>query len=283
MLCGVLAGLGFSLWVGLTWLQDHLLSPSGFQDTAHAVVTDTTFQADLVDTVLDRATFGLAQEHRTGIDVLDRTIEGVRQRAVDAAGFYLSSPERQGMWTRVVTDTHAANVPLSPEAGSAPEHLVVDVTALGETLDEHVKDTVGFDPGLTDQNLRISVPQANTGGVINVLVALAQWRFVLPWLTGGLALAAVALSPKRWWAVIGVGLAGLLLTGALLAAGLAAAQSVITTSSIEPVAHVMVVEIVGLLRESFVERVVTAMIGAAVVALAGVTGAVVRHYTVTYH
>ena len=73
------------------------------------------------------------------------------------------------------------------------------------------------------------------------------------------------------------------MTGVLLIAALVAAQSVTSMSSVEPVANLVVSEIVGLLRESFVARCVTGIVWAAVVALVGVTGAVVRRHAVAYH
>lgn len=283
MLCGLLTGVAFAAWLGLTWVQDHLLSPSGFQDTARSIVTDTPFQTELVGTVLDRATFGLLDDYRTGLDPVDRALEGVRERAVGAAESFATAPEQQGMWTEVLVRTHSANVPLSPEMGEAPENLVVDINPVGATIDQRIKDTIGIDPSLSSQELTVSVPGARTGPAIDAIVWIAQWRFVLPWLAGALGVATLLLAPRRWLGLAGLGLAGLVMTGALLLAAWMAAQSVISMSSVEPVAHLVVTEIVGLLRESFVARCVTGMIWAAVVTLVGVTGAVVRRHAVAYH
>lgn len=283
MLCGLLTGVAFAAWLGLTWVQDHLLSPSGFQDTAHSIITNTSFQTELVGTVLDRATFGLLDDYRTGLDPVDRALEGVRERAVGAAESFATAPEQQGMWTEVLVRTHAANVPLSPEMGDAPENLVVDVNPVGATIDQRIMDTIGIDPALSSQELTVTVPGARTGPTIDAIVWIAQWRFLLPWLTGALGVATLLLAPRRWLALAGLGLAGLVMTGALLIAALVAAQSVTSMSSVEPVAHLVVTEIVGLLRESFVARCVTGMVWAAVVALVGVTGAVVRRHAVAYH
>lgn len=283
VLCGLLTGALFAAWLGVTWLQDHLVSPSGFQDTAHSVVTDTPFQEELVGTLLDRASFGLLDDYRTGLEPVDRALEGVRERAVGAAEAFATAPEQERMWTEVLVETHAANVPLSPEIGHAPENLVVNVNPVGASIDQRVRDTIGIDPSLSSQELEISVPGARTGPVIDAIVWMSAWRYVLPWLVGALAVTTVALSPRRWLAVAGLGLAGLVMTGGLLIAGIMGAQSVIAASSIEPVANLMVTEILGLLRESFVARCVAGMIWAAVVALVGVTGAVVRRYAVAYH
>lgn len=283
VLCAVLAGVLFAVWLGIGWLQEHLLSPSGFQDTAHSVVTDTQFQTELVGTLVERASFGILDDYRTGIGPIDRTLEGVRERAVGAAESFATAPEQQTMWTQVLVQTHAANVPLSPESGSAPENLVIDVHAVGASIDQRVEETVGINPSLTSQNLTVSVPGARTGPAIDAIVWTAQWRFVLPWLTGALALASVLLAQRRWIAVAGLGLAGVVFTSVLLIAAMLAAQSVISAASIEPVANLVVQEVMGLLRESLVARCVTGMIWAAVVALVGVTGAVVRRHAVTYH
>lgn len=283
MLCGLLTGVAFAAWLGLTWVQDHLLSPSGFQDTARSIVTDTPFQTELVGTVLDRATFGLLDDYRTGLDPVDRALEGVRERAVGAAESFATAPEQQGMWTEVLVRTHSANVPLSPEMGEAPENLVVDINPVGATIDQRIKDTIGIDPSLSSQELTVSVPGARTGPAIDAIVWIAQWRFLLPWLAGALGVVTLLLAPRRWLGLAGLGLAGLVMTGALLLAAWMAAQSVISMSSVEPVAHLVVTEIVGLLRESFVARCVTGMIWAAVVTLVGVTGAVVRRHAVAYH
>ncbi len=283
VLCGLLTGLFFAAWLGLTWLQDHLLSPSGFQDTAHSVVTDTQFQTELVGTLLDRASFGLLDDYQTGLGPVDRTLENVRERAVGAAESFATAPEQREMWTQVLVQTHAANVPLSPEMGEAPENLVVNVHPVGATIDQRVRDAIGIDPALSTQELTVTVPGARTGPAIDVIVWIAQWRFVLPWLAGALGIATLLLAPRRWLAVAGLGLAGLVMTAALLIAALVAAQSLISASSIEPVANLVVLEIVGLLRESFVARCVTGMIWAAVFALVGVTGAVVRRHAVAYH
>lgn len=283
VLCGLLTGVAFAAWLGLTWVQDHLLSPSGFQDTARSIVTDTPFQTELVGTVLDRATFGLLDDYRTGLDPVDRALEGVRERAVGAAESFATAPEQQGMWTEVLVRTHSANVPLSPEMGEAPENLVVDINPVGATIDQRIKDTIGIDPSLSSQELTVSVPGARTGPAIDAIVWIAQWRFLLPWLAGALGVVTLLLAPRRWLGLAGLGLAGLVMTGALLLAAWMAAQSVISMSSVEPVAHLVVTEIVGLLRESFVARCVTGMIWAAVVTLVGVTGAVVRRHAVAYH
>ena len=85
-----------------------------------------------------------------------------------------------------------------------------------------------------------------------------------------------------FWFLV-VGLAGVLFTGVLLAVVLWAASSVVDASGVEPVAHLVTEQIITLLRESFVGRSVTGMIGAACVALVGVIGAVVRSRMVTYH
>ena len=63
---------------------------------------------------------------------------------------------------------------------------------------------------------------------------------------------------------------------------LTAAQAVVDASAVDPVAHLVVERVVGVLRESFVASSVTGMIWAGVVALVGVAGAVVRVRTVTY-
>ena len=283
VLCGLLTGVAFAAWLGLTWVQDHLLSPSGFQDTARSIVTDTPFQTELVGTVLDRATFGLLDDYRTGLDPVDRALEGVRERAVGAAESFATAPEQQGMWTEVLVRTHSANVPLSPEMGEAPENLVVDINPVGATIDQRIKDTIGIDPSLSSQELTVSVPGARTGPAIDAIVWIAQWRFLLPWLAGALGVVTLLLAPRRWLGLAGLGLAGLVMTGALLLAAWMAAQSVTSASSVEPVAHLVVTEIVGLLRESFVARCVTGMVWAAAVTLAGVTGAVVRRHAVAYH
>lgn len=283
MLCGLLTGVAFAAWLGLTWVQDHLLSPSGFQDTARSIVTDTSFQTELVGTLLDRATFGLLDDYQTGLDPVDQVLEGVRERAVGAAESFATAPEQQGMWTEVLVRTHSANVPLSPEMGEAPENLVVDINPVGATIDQRIKDTIGIDPSLSSQELTVSVPGARTGPAIDAIVWIAQWRFLLPWLTGALGVATLLLAPRRWLALAGLGLAGLAMTGVLLIAALVAAQSVTSMSSVEPVANLVVSEIVGLLRESFVARCVTGIVWAAVVALVGVTGAVVRRHAVAYH
>lgn len=283
VLCGLLTGLFFAAWLGLTWLQDHLLSPSGFQDTAHSVVTDTQFQTELVGTLLDRASFGLLDDYQTGLGPIDRTLENVRESAVGAAESFATAPEQREMWTQVLVETHAANVPLSPEMGEAPENLVVNVHPVGATIDQRLRDTIGLHPALSAQELTVTVPGARTGPAIDAIVWFAQWRFVLPWLAGALGIATVLLAPRRWLAIAGLGLAGLVMTGALLIAALLVAQSLISASSIEPVANLVVLEIVGLLRESFVARCVTGMIWAAVLALAGVTGAVVTRHAVAYH
>ncbi|WP_431813735.1 hypothetical protein [Kocuria sp. cx-455] len=283
VLCGLLTGVAFAAWLGLTWVQDHVLSPSGFEDTARSIVTDTSFQTELVGTVLDRATFGLLDDYRTGLDPVDQALEDVRERAVDAAESFATAPEQQGMWTEVLVRTHAANVPLSPELGNAPENLVVDVSPVGATLDQRIRDTIGIDPALNSQGLTVTVPGARTGPAIDALVWIAQWRFVLPWLAAVLGIATLLVAPHRWLALVGLGLAGLVMTGALLITAMVAAQAVTSASSVEPVAHLMVTEIVGLLRESFVARCVTGMTWVAVVALVGVTGAVVRRYAVAYH
>lgn len=73
----LLAGAGFALWLGVSWLQDHLLSPSGFQDTAASVITETSFQDELVRTLLDRATFSALEDKATGIDAVDRDRKSV--------------------------------------------------------------------------------------------------------------------------------------------------------------------------------------------------------------
>lgn len=283
MLCGLLTGVAFAAWLGLTWVQDHLLSPSGFQDTARSIVTDTSFQTELVGTLLDRATFGLLDDYQTGLDPVDQVLEGVRERAVGAAESFATAPEQQGMWTEVLVRTHSANVPLSPEMGEAPENLVVDINPVGATIDRRIKDIIGIDPSLSSQELTVSVPGARTGPAIDAIVWIAQWRFLLPWLTGALGVATLLLAPRRWLALAGLGLAGLAMTGVLLIAALVAAQSVTSMSSVEPVANLVVSEIVGLLRESFVARCVTGIVWAAVVALVGVTGAVVRRHAVAYH
>ena len=283
VLCGLLTGALFAAWLGVTWLQEHIVSPSGFQDTARSVVTDTPFQEELVGTLLDRASFGLLDDYRTGLDPVDQALEGIRERAVGAAEAFATAPEQERMWTEVLVETHAANVPLSPDIGRAPENLVVNVNPVGASIDQRIRDTVGIDPSLSSQELEISVPGARTGPVIDAIVWLSAWRFVLPWLVGALAVVTVAVSPRRWFAVAGLGLAGVVMTGGLLIAGTMGAQSVISASSIEPVANLMVTEILGLLRESFVARCVTGMVWAAVVALVGVTGAVVRRYAVAYH
>lgn len=283
VLCGLLTGVAFAAWLGLTWLQDHLLSPSGFQDTAHSIVTDTPFQEELVGTLLDRATFELLDDYRTGLDPVDRALEGVRERAVGAAESFATAPEQQGMWTEVLVRTHSTNVPLSPEMGEAPENLVVDVNPVGATIDQRIKDTIGIDPSLSSQELTVSVPGARTGPAIDAMVWIAQWRFLLPWLAGALGVTTLLIAPGRWLALAGLGLAGLVMTGALLIAVLVAAQAVTSASSIEPVANLVVTEIVGLLRESCVSRCVTGMMWAAVVALVGVMGAVVRRHAVAYH
>jgi hypothetical protein len=283
VLCGLLTGVAFAAWLGLTWVQDHLLSPSGFQDTARSIVTDTSFQTELVGTLLDRATFGLLDDYQTGLDPVDQVLEGVRERAVGAAESFATAPEQQGMWTEVLVRTHSANVPLSPEMGEAPENLVVDINPVGATIDQRIKDTIGIDPSLSSQELTVSVPGARTGPAIDAIVWIAQWRFLLPWLTGALGVATLLLAPRRWLALAGLGLAGLAMTGVLLIAALVAAQSVTSMSSVEPVANLVVSEIVGLLRESFVARCVTGIVWAAVVALVGVTGAVVRRHAVAYH
>lgn len=259
------------------------MSPSGFQDTAHSVVTDTQFQTELVGTLLDRASFGLLDDYQTGIGPVDQTLERVREGAVGAAESFATAPEQREMWTQVLVETHAANVPLSPEMGEAPENLVVNVHPVGATIDQRIRDTLGIDPSLSSQELTVSVPGARTGPVIDAIVWITQWRFVLSWLAGALGIATLLLAPRRWLALAGLGLAGVVMTGALLIAALVAGQSVVSASSIEPVANLVVLEIVGLLRESFVARCVTGMIWAAVLALAGVTGAVVTRHAVAYH
>ncbi|WP_144999160.1 hypothetical protein [Kocuria marina] len=282
-LCAILAGAGFAAWLGLTWIQDHLLSPSGFQDTAAAVVTETTFQDELVRTVLDRATFTALSDVEVGIEPVDQAIERVRETAVTAAQSWLTAPEQQGTWIQVLQDTHDANVPLSADSADAPEHLVVDATALGAAVDHQVEDVIGISPGIARNDLAMTVPGAETGRVLDALVGLAPWRYALPWLVALLAVLAVVVSPRRWLAIAGVGLAGVLFTGVLLAVVLWAASSVVDASGVEPVAHLVTEQIITLLRESFVGRSVTGMIGAACVALVGVIGAVVRSRMVTYH
>ena len=278
----LLAGAGFALWLGVSWLQDHLLSPSGFQDTAASVITETSFQDELVRTLLDRATFSALEDKATGIDAVDRTIESIRETVVDSAQSWLTAPEQEGAWLAVLNDTHDANIPLTPSAGHAPDELVVDVSALGEAVNRQVVDAVGFSPGIDEQNFTVTVPGVHTGAVVDALVQLAQWRYVLPWLAGAAGIAAVVVSPRRWLALAGVGVAGVVCTGIVLALALAGGRAVVGAATVDPVAHLVTEQIVSLLQESFTQRGVTGMIWAGVVALAGVIGAVVRVRTVTY-
>lgn len=282
-LCAVLAGAGFALWLGLSWLQDHVLSPSGFQDTAASVVIEPAFQKELVGTMLDRASFGALADAHTGIGPVDDAVERARQSAVDGATSWLTAPERQTAWIKILNDTHDANIPLTATAGHAPDELVVDVTALGSAVDQQVEDTVGVSPGIGQQDLTVTVPGVHSGGVVDALVWLVQWRYVLPWLVGALVLLAVTTTPRRWLALAGSGLAGILCTGVVLAVAVSAAQTVVDASAVDPVAHLVVERVVSVLRESFVASSVTGMIWAGVVVLVGVIGAVVRVRTVTYH
>ena len=282
-LLAVLAGAGFAAWLGLSWVQAHVLSPSGFQDTASSVVTDSGFQNELVRSVLDRATFSALENVHTGIAPLDQAAEKLRESAVGAAQNWLTAPEQQDTWLAVLDDTHDANVPVAAEAGHAPDELVVDVSALGQAVQRQIQDTTGLSPGLDAQNLTVTVPGVHTGGVVDALVWCAQWRHALPWLAGACAVAAVATTPRRWLALAGVGLAGVACVGLVLGVVLTAAQAVVDASAVDPVAHLVVERVVGVLRESFVERSVTGMIWAGVVALVGVAGAVVRVRAVTYH
>ncbi|RKQ36856.1 hypothetical protein [Kocuria tytonis] len=281
-LCAILAGAGFALWLGLSWMQDHILSPSGFQDTAASVVIDPAFQEELVQTMLDRATFGALEDVHTGIGPVDDALERVRRSAIDGATSWLTAPERQSAWIRILNDTHDANIPLTTAAGHAPDELVVDVTALGSAVDQQVRDTVGVSPDIARQDLTVTVPGVHSGGVVDALVWLAQWRYVLPWLVAALVLLAVTTTPRRWLALAGTGLAGVLCAGVLLAVVVSSAQTVVDASAVDPVAHLVAERVVSVLRESFVGRTVTGMIWAAVVALAGVIGAVVRVRAVTY-
>ncbi|MDN5631561.1 hypothetical protein [Kocuria sp.] len=281
-LLAVLAGAGFALWLGITWLQDHVLSPSGFQDTAAAVMTETSFQDELVGTVLDRATLGVLQDADTGIAPVDRAVERLRTAVADAARTWLTAPEQEGTWIQVLNDTHDANVPLTPSAGAAPDELVVDLGALGRAVDHQVQDTVGISPGIDAHALRITVPGAHTGPVVDALVRLAQWRYVLPWFAGAAAVLCVLCAPRRWTALAGVGAAGVVCAGILLCLGLVATRTVVNASAVDPVAHLVTEQIFSLLRDSFVTRCVEAMMWAAGVAVVGVTGAVVRVRTVTY-
>ncbi|WP_260983311.1 hypothetical protein [Kocuria salsicia] len=282
-LCALLAGAGFALWLGISWLQDHVLSPSGFQDTAASVVTQTSFQEDLVSTLVDQATLHAGDTPGTGIDALDGVLQRVRDSAVSAAQQWLTAPEQEGTWIQVLDDTHDANVPVTASAGKAPDEFVVDVSALGAAVEQQVEKTVGFSPGIADQNLTITVPGAHTGVVVDTLVQLAQWRYALPWFAGILAVLALVVAPRRWLALAGVGLSGVLFTGVVLAVALSSAQKLVDASAVEPVAHVVTEQIVAQLRESFVTSSVTGMLGAGAVALFGVILAVVRPRAVTYH
>ncbi|MDO4918778.1 hypothetical protein [Kocuria sp.] len=280
-LCAILAGAGFALWLGLSWTQEHILSPSGFQDTTASVVLDRQFQDQLVSTVLDRVSVG--KDVHTGIGAVDDAVQRVRDSALDAVRSWLTATEQQGTWIRILDDTHDANVPLTPSAGHAPDELVVDASSLGDAVDRQVQDTVGISPGLSAQELRITVPGAHTGRVLDALVWAAQWRYVLPWLAGGLAVLAVATAPRRRLALVGVGLAGLVCAGAMLAVVLSGAQAVVDASAADPVAHLVTDRVVSVLWESFVGSAVTGMVWAAVVALAGVVLSVVRVRAVPYH
>lgn len=281
-LCAVLAGLAFAAWLGVGWVQEHVLSSLGFQDTANAIASDAGFRSELVDTVVDRATAGLLDDPGTGFGPLDRALEELREKAVSATESFLTAPEQRGMWVEVLTRSHDANVPESPQLGSAPEQLVVDASAAGETVSERLHSATGLELPLDPGRLRMTVP-VTTGPTIDALVWLAQWRPALPWFTGVFAVGAVWLAPRRWWAVAGVGAVGVGCAGALLATAALAVDTVTTASGIDPLAHLVVGEVVDVLRESFVARCVTGMVGAAAVALVGVTGAVVRRRRVAYH
>ena len=76
--CALLAGLTFAAWLGVGWLQDHVLSSEGFRDTADTIAADAGFRSEVVDTVVDRATAGIPDEPRTGFDPLDRALEQER-------------------------------------------------------------------------------------------------------------------------------------------------------------------------------------------------------------
>lgn len=281
-LCAGLAGLGFAAWLGIGWLQDQVLSEEGFRDTASAIGSDPEFQSQLVDIVVDRASAGLLDEHRTGIGPLDRVLENLRERAVAGAESFLTDPGQRDMWIEVLTRTHDANVPASPELGPAPRHLVVDANPVGEAVADRLRSATGLDPQWDPGRLSVSVP-VTTGPTIDGLVWLAQWRPALPWLTGVFAVAAVWLAPRAWWAVAGVGIAGAVCAGALLAVAALAVHTVTEASGIDPVARLVVGEVVSVLRESFVARCVNGMLWAGAVALAGVIGAVVRGRVVAYH
>ena len=278
----MLAGAGFALWLGLSWVQDHLLSPSGFQDTAASSVLETSFQEDLVTTVLDRVTPDALEQAHTGIGPVDDAVQRLRSSVQDGVRSWLTSTGQQGTWLRILNDTHDANIPLTPAAGHAPENFVVDASALGEAVDHKVQDTLGVSPGLDRQQLVVTIPGVRTGAVVDRLVQLAQWRYVLPWMAGALALLTVVLAPRRWLGLAGTGLAAVVCAGILLGTGLGAARTVVGASAADPVAHLVTEQVVGVLEHSFTEHVVTGMIAAGVVALAGVVGAVVRVRTVTY-
>lgn len=280
--CTLLAGLAFAAWLGVGWLQDHVLSPAGFQDTANAISSDAAFRTEVVDTVVDRATAGVLDDPATGFDPLDRALQELRDRAVSATESFLAAPEQRGMWVEVLTRTHDVNVPGAPDMGPAPEHLVVDASAVGETVTERLHSATGLELPLDPGQLTLTVP-VTTGPTIDALVWLAQWRPALPWLTGVFAVGAVWLAPRRWWAVAGVGAAGAVCAGALLAVTALAVDTVTTASGIDPLAQLVVGEVVSVLREPFVTRCVTGILGAAAVALAGVIGAVVRRRRLAYH
>ena len=110
-LCALLAGAGFALWLGISWLQDHVLSPSGFQDTAASVVTQTSFQEDLVSTLVDQATLHAGDTPGTGIDALDGVLQRVRDSAVSAAQQWLTAPEQRAPGSRCST---TPTTPTSP-------------------------------------------------------------------------------------------------------------------------------------------------------------------------
>ena len=280
--CALLAGLAFAAWLGVGWLQDHVLSSEGFRDTADTIAADAGFRSEVVDTVVDRATAGVPDEPRTGFDPLDRALEQLREKAVDAVEAFLAAPEQRDMWVEVLTRTHDVNVPGSPQLGPDTEQLVVDASPAGETVAERLRSTTGLELPLDPERLRVTVP-VTTGPTIDALVWLAQWRPALPWLTGVFAVGAVWLAPRRWWALAGVGAAGALCAGALLVTAALAVDTVTTAAGPDPLAHLVVEEVVSVLREAFVTRCVTGVLGAAAVALTGVIGAVVARRRVAYH
>lgn len=277
----VLAGLAFAAWLGLSWVQDHLLSTEGFARVTQPITQDSQFQSQVVQDVLRRLTDQPLEEFRTGFGPIDDWVRDRRNDAINGAGEWLSAPEQQGMWTEILTRTHAANVPQDVTSDPAPQDLVVDATPVAERVTEHVKSIVPIDPHLDASALRISVPATNTGPIMDGAVQLAEWRYPLPWLAGLSVIFGLLLSTRRWMVVALSAFFGLVFGLVELSMVTTAGRALVASSSADSIAELVVTRLVSVLSTSFMDAIVPWLVGAAVVCVTSVIAAVVSRRWLT--